>query len=247
MIPGASKTDIDNYFYQTKPHIKTLIKNQLKEMGSAKIIMTLWVRWKKPIKPFIGLGLEDLEDAQDIAGNAGDKGRPAPPVSTSLDEFEKEEMKKSKSGVKNKLNKWHDWLVDYVPKPIKNAAGKIFLTAKISILGLYDGVKNTLKGDVGNQKQTENNTDLTTHENEGGPGDGYTRVDMPFNSLATEFFEASDINDLIKSRLAYIRAQTENPKFHESGFSIDKTTHLYINFHRLALTRGGSYIEWING
>ena len=79
MIHGASKTDIDNYFYQTKPHIKTLIKNQLKEMGSAKIIMTLWVRWKKPIKPFIGLGLEDLEDAQDIVGNAGDKGRPAPP------------------------------------------------------------------------------------------------------------------------------------------------------------------------
>ena len=41
VIPGAPKTDIDSYFDQTKPHIKTLIKNQLKEMGSAKIIMTL--------------------------------------------------------------------------------------------------------------------------------------------------------------------------------------------------------------
>ena len=42
VIPGTPKTDIDSYFDQTKPHIKMLIKNQLKEMGSAKIIMTLW-------------------------------------------------------------------------------------------------------------------------------------------------------------------------------------------------------------
>ena len=40
MIPGAPKKDIDSYFDQTKPQIKTLIKNQLKEMGSVMIIMT---------------------------------------------------------------------------------------------------------------------------------------------------------------------------------------------------------------
>ena len=56
VIPGAPKTDIDSYFDQTKLHIKTLIKNQLKEMGSAKIIMTLWVRWKKRVMPLIELG-----------------------------------------------------------------------------------------------------------------------------------------------------------------------------------------------
>ena len=44
VIPGAPKMDIDSSFDQTKPHIKTLIKNQLKEMRSAKIIMTLWLR-----------------------------------------------------------------------------------------------------------------------------------------------------------------------------------------------------------
>ena len=69
-----------------------------------------------------------------------------------IDEFEKEEMKKSRSLVKNKLNEWHDWLVDYVPNLIKNPAGKGFLRAKNSILGLYDRAKNALKGDVGNQK-----------------------------------------------------------------------------------------------
>ena len=131
-------------------------------------------------------------------------------------------------------------LVDYVPKPIKNAAGKAFLRAKNSILGLYDGVKKTLKR---NQKQAKDNTDLTTHENEGDPDDNYIRVEMPFNTLMTELFEGSDTNDLIQRILAHIKTQTENPKFPESGFSLDKIMHLYINFHRLALTRGSSYSE----
>ena len=43
--------------------------------------------------------------------------------------------------------------------------------------------------------------------------------------------------------LAYIEAQTENPEFPQSGFKLDEIMQLYINFHRLALTRGGSYIE----
>ena len=34
MIPGAPKTDIDSYFDQTRSHIKTLIKNQLKDGGT---------------------------------------------------------------------------------------------------------------------------------------------------------------------------------------------------------------------
>ena len=146
--------------------------------------------------------------------------------------------------VKNKLNEWHDWLVDYIPKSIKNAVCEAFLRAKTSIQGVYDGVKKTLKGYVGNQKQAEDNADLTTHERKGN----YIRVEIPFNSLMTEILEDSDINDLIQRMFAYIKAQTENPKFPESGFSLDKIMHLYINFHKLELTRGGSDIElskWI--
>ena len=79
-------------------------------------------------------------------------------------------------------------------------------------------------------------------------GDNYMRLEMPFNSIMTQFFQGSVNNDLIERMLAYIKAQTENPKFPESGFTLDKIMHLYINFHRLALTRGSSYInlpEWI--
>ena len=71
----------------------------------------------------------------------------------------------------------------------------------------------------------------------------YEKTEMTFKSLMTEFFDASDINDLIECMLLYIRTQTENSKFSESGFTLDKIMHLYINFYRLALTRGGCYIE----
>ena len=64
-MPGLPKTDIDSYFDQTKPYIKTLIENQLKEIGPVKIIMTLWVIWKKPIKLLVK-DPEDAKNAQDL-------------------------------------------------------------------------------------------------------------------------------------------------------------------------------------
>ena len=173
-------------------------------------------------------------------GLGNDKGMSAPLVSPSsqeMDGFEKDEIKKSRSLVKNKLNEWYEWLIDHIPKPIKNVASKEFLELKNCILMLYDGVKKTLN------RQTE---DITAHENE--EGNGYIRIEVPFNSIMTECFEGSDIDDLIQRMLAYIKAQTENSKFPESGFTLDKITHLYINFHKLALTRGSSYTglpEWI--
>ena len=64
VIPGRPKTDIDSYFDQAKPHIKMLIENKLKEMGSGKTIMTLWVIWKEPIKLLFKLDSEDANNAQ---------------------------------------------------------------------------------------------------------------------------------------------------------------------------------------
>ena len=72
-------------------------------MGSAKIIMTLWVRQKKPIKPLIELDPQDLEDA-------GHKETSAPlsPAHHSISPQGIEEIKESRSVVKSKLNEWHD-------------------------------------------------------------------------------------------------------------------------------------------
>ena len=72
-MPGAPKPDIDSYLDQAKLHIKKLIENQLKEIGSVKIIITLWVVWKKPIKLLIKLNPEDAKTAQNLDdGTTGD-------------------------------------------------------------------------------------------------------------------------------------------------------------------------------
>ena len=41
VMDGTPKKDIDSYFEQAQSHIKLLIEEQLKEMESAKIILTL--------------------------------------------------------------------------------------------------------------------------------------------------------------------------------------------------------------
>ena len=77
---------------------------------------------------------------------------------------------KEQAGEKNMLKEWYDWLVDYVPKPIKKTVSKAFSRVKNSILGLYDGAKKTLKGDVEAEAEIENQeeeqVDLTPHEHE---------------------------------------------------------------------------------
>ena len=74
---------------------------------------------------------------------------PAPrrtPTKQEMDIFEQQEMSKSRPQVKNKLNDWYDWLINHVPKPIKDGASKTF---KDMIMGLYSRVT----GSAGNRTQ----------------------------------------------------------------------------------------------
>ena len=54
-----------------------------------------------------------------------------------MDIFEQQEIGKSRPKVKTKLNKWYDWLINHVPKPIKDGASKAFKTFKDKVMGLY--------------------------------------------------------------------------------------------------------------
>lgn len=54
-------------------------------------------------------------------------------------------MAKRRRVVKSKLSEWYNWLVDFVPEPIKSAINKGFSTVKNIILNLYNGSKKTLK------------------------------------------------------------------------------------------------------
>ena len=57
-----------------------------------------------------------------------DGRRPRKPSPQEMDIFEQQEISKSRPQVKTKLNKWYDWLINHVPKPIKDGASKLFKT-----------------------------------------------------------------------------------------------------------------------
>ena len=72
--------------------------------------------------------------------------RPRQRSSQEIDIFEQQETSKSQSQVTRKLNDWYDWLVDHVPKTIKDNASRAFKTFTDKIMGLYNRV-------TGNQTQ----------------------------------------------------------------------------------------------
>lgn len=73
--------------------------------------------------------------------------------------------------------------------------------------------------------------------------DPYARVEKPFNSRLMQVFQGSDVNELLDNMFAQIRVHVENPALPQSGFTIDRIIHLDIDFHKLQLTRGSSYLK----
>ena len=69
-----------------------------------------------------------------------DDRKPRKPSSQEMDIFEQQEMSESGPQVKGKLNKWYDWLINHVPKPLKDGASKVFKTFKDKVMGLYNRI-----------------------------------------------------------------------------------------------------------
>ena len=76
-----------------------------------------------------------------------DDRKPRAPTQQEMDIFERQEISKSRPQVKSKLNKWYDWLINHVSKPIKGGASKAFKTLKDKVMGLY----NRVTGSTGNE------------------------------------------------------------------------------------------------
>ena len=66
--PGLPKTDVDTYIEKITPYMKTLIEQQIREMGSAKVQLCMWIKWKKREEIIIQLTPEEFEQAEDIPG-----------------------------------------------------------------------------------------------------------------------------------------------------------------------------------
>ena len=70
--PGSAKTDTDTNIDRILPYMRALVEQQIKEMGSAKIQLCMWIKWKKTKEMVIQLNPEEFEQAENIFGEGHD-------------------------------------------------------------------------------------------------------------------------------------------------------------------------------
>ena len=124
-----------------------------------------------------------------------DDRRPRKPSPQEMDIFEQQEMSKSRPQVKGKLNKWYGWLINHVPKPIKDGASKAFKTFKDKLMGLY----NRVTASTGNETRIKEPKPFKPIELEQAFGGAYRSyringkpkldVDTFFNRIRKELIE----------------------------------------------------------
>ena len=130
-----------------------------------------------------------------------DDRRPRKPSPQEMDIFEQQEMSKSRPQVKDKLNKWYDWLINHVPKPIKDDASRAFKTFKDKVVGLCSRVT----GFAGNETIIKEPKRFKPIETEQAFGGGYRsyRVNGKPNMDVDTFFNRirKELIGLIKREL----------------------------------------------
>ena len=124
-----------------------------------------------------------------------DDRKPRKPSSQEMDIFEQQEMSKSRPQFKTKLNKWYNWLMNHVPKPIKDGASKAFKSFKDKVMGLY----NRVTGSTGNETRIKEPKPFKPIELEKAFGGAYRSyrvngkpkmdVDTFFNKIRKELIE----------------------------------------------------------
>ena len=72
-------------------------------------------------------------------------------------------------------------------------------------------------------------------------------VELAFNSRMLNVYNLSDMNEIVNAMITHMAQQIENPALSDSKFIFDEVVRMDIDFHRLNLTRGSSYLllpEW---
>ena len=78
--------------------------------------------------------------------------------------------------------------------------------------------------------------------------DGVEMVNLAFNSRMMTVYNLNDKNAIVTAMIEHMAQQIENPALRNSKFVFDRILHMDIDFHRLNLTRGSSYIllpDWL--
>ena len=73
-------------------------------------------------------------------------------------------------------------------------------------------------------------------------------VSLAFNSRMMTVYSLNDKNEIVTAMIEHMAQQIENPALRNSKFVFDRVLHMDIDFHRLNLTRGSSYVplpDWL--
>ena len=78
--------------------------------------------------------------------------------------------------------------------------------------------------------------------------DEVEQVELAFNSRMLAVYNLSDMGKIASAVIEHMYQQIENPALRDSKFVFNGVIHMNIDFHRLNLTRGSSYLplpEWL--
>ena len=78
--------------------------------------------------------------------------------------------------------------------------------------------------------------------------DEVEQVSLAFNSRMVTVYSLNDKNEIVTAMIEHMAQQIENPALRNSKFVFDRVLHMDIDFHRLNLTRGSSYVslpDWL--
>ena len=73
-------------------------------------------------------------------------------------------------------------------------------------------------------------------------------VELAFNSRILNVYNLSNMNEIVNTMITHMAQQTENLDLSDGKFVFHEVVRMDIDFHRLNLTRGSSYLplpEWL--
>ena len=180
-----------------------------------------------------------------------DDRRPRKPSPQEMDIFEQQEMSKSRPQFKGKLNKWYDWLINHVPKPIKDGASKAFKTFKDKVMGLY----NRVTGSTGNETRIKEPKPFKPIELEQAFGGAYRsyringrpkiNVDTFFNRIGKRLIEL--IERELKTRTSARIQTTAWVKFIRNDEEGQERVELAFNSLMMSVYRGSETDQIVDG
>ena len=180
-----------------------------------------------------------------------DDRRPRKPSPQEMDIFEQQEMSKSRPQIKGKLNKWYDWLINHVPKPIKDGASKAFKTFKDKVMGLY----NRVTGSTGNETRIKEPKPFKPIELEQAFGGAYRSyrinarpkidVDAFFNTIGKRLIEL--IERELKTRTSARIQTTAWIRFVRDDEGGQETIELAFNSLTTSVYRGSESDQIVDG